>query len=280
VSTTDDDDDDQLLERPRATHSGHPAAPPSTIPPPPGLASNFSDLRPPPLVSWSREGIVKGIRTTTPVALSLIPFGLAFGTLAKHAGIGFTETVLMSGLVFAGAAQFAALGMWSEHVPVMSIVFMTLVLNLRHILMGITLHPWLSKIRRRQSYFSLFFLSDESWVLSVAYFHSGGHNAAFLLGSGSFLFTAWVVSTTLGRFIGSAIAQPERWGLDFTFPATFLFLLTMMWKGRGKRNLIPWTIAAVTALVVARYVPGKWFVLCGALAGSLAGALEGKEAKT
>jgi predicted branched-subunit amino acid permease len=102
-------------------------------------------------------------------------------------------------------------------------------------------------------------------------FDKGKRNAAFLLGSGLVLFIAWVGSTVVGRALGNLIHDPARWGLDFTFTAVFISLLVGLWK--GKSDLLPWVVAAIVAVVTAHWLPGKWCILLGGLAGSVAGVV-------
>jgi predicted branched-subunit amino acid permease len=44
-----------------------------------------------------------------------------------------------------------------------------------------------------------------------------------------------------------------------------------MW--RGAKAAVPWAVAGATALVVAALVPGWWFIMAGAVAGSVTGGL-------
>ena len=64
----------------------------------------------------------------------------------------------MSALVFSGAAQFVVLGLWAVPLPVATIVLATLVVGLRHVLMGAVLAPVFSKLPRLKAYGSVFFM--------------------------------------------------------------------------------------------------------------------------
>jgi predicted branched-subunit amino acid permease len=92
-----------------------------------------------------------------------------------------------------------------------------------------------------------------------------------LLGSGLALFIAWLGATASGYVMGTLVQDPARWGLDFAFPAVIVALLVGMW--RGKSDLWPWAVAAGVAVLAARWLPGKWYILLGGLAGSMAGAI-------
>ncbi len=224
-----------------------------------------------PKVSFNRAGLWEGVRLSLPIALGVVGYGLVFGVLARQAGLSLLEVILMSSLVYAGSSQFAVLSLWVLPLPIVPIIFTTLIVNLRHLLMGASLRPWFSQLRTLPRYASVFFLSDESWALTMSRFAKGGRNGAFLLGSGLLIFVAWVGSTSLGRVLGSFVNDPARWGLDFAFTAAIIALLVGMW--RGKSDLLPWLVAAMVAIAVAQWLPGKWYILLGGLAGSLAGVV-------
>jgi len=221
-------------------------------------------------VAFTRVGLLAGVRQTLPLAASAFAFGLAFGVLARGAGLRLAEVALMSTTVFSGTAQLVVLGLWASPLPSAPILIATLIVGLRHLLLGATLRPWLAGLSPRRAYGALFFLTDESWALSLRAFGSGGRDAAFFLGSGLTMTVAWIGGSVLGRAGGSWLTDPARWGLDFAFTAVFVALLVGSWRGR--RDLLPWAVAAGVALAAHRWLPGRWYILLGALAGSGTGA--------
>jgi 4-azaleucine resistance transporter AzlC len=224
-------------------------------------------------VVFSLAGALRGARRVLPVALSVCAYGLTFGVLARQAGLSVLEVFLMSGLVYAGSAQLIVLSLWTMPLPIGMIALTTLIVNVRNVLLGAALSPWLLRLSALKVYTTCFFLSDENWALTLGEFERGEHDGAFLLGSGLVMYLAWVSSTVLGRTLGTIIQDPAQWGLDFAFSAVFLALLVPLW--RGKVDLLPWLMAVVVAVVSARFVPGKWYILLGALAGSITGAILG-----
>ncbi|MHB1133185.1 MAG: AzlC family ABC transporter permease [Chloroflexota bacterium] len=217
-----------------------------------------------------------GFLQSLPVALSAFTYGLAFGVLALQAGLRLEEAALMSAVVFAGAAQFAALGLWQTPLPILTVVVTTLIVNLRLSLMAVSIHQPLAKLPRALRYGALFVLNDESWALTVGYLTRGGRSAAYLLGSGLALFVAWMAATLVGGVLGSIVDDPARYGLDFAFTAVFLALVVGLWRG-WRRDLLPWLAAAGVAFLAMHLLPGKWYIICGGLAGCLVGAVRDGE---
>jgi 4-azaleucine resistance transporter AzlC len=220
-------------------------------------------------VSFRLAGLLSGAKKIIPLALGDCAYGFAFGVLAQQVHLSVLEVLLMSALVFAGSAQLVALSLWTMPLSPTVIIFTTLLINLRNVLMGISISPWFLRLPRFKAYTTLFLLADENWALTMSEFEHGEHDAAFLLGSGLVMFVVWTSSTVMGRLLGNVISDPERFGLDFAFVAVILALLVNMWK--GKTNLLPWIVAAIVAVITAYLLPGKWYILLGALAGSFVG---------
>ena len=222
-------------------------------------------------VTFTLAGAVAGAKKCVPVEISGCVIGLVFGTLAGQAGLGAGEATLMSAIVFSGAAQFLVLGLWASPLPLAAIVLTTLIVSLRHLLMGAALAPVFSRLSRLKAYGSVYFMADENWALTMGEFDKGRRDAAFLLGGGLLMAVVWTVSTFIGATFGSAIKDPARWGLDFAFTAIFLALIAGMWN--GKSDLLSWTVAAAVSVAAHQLLPGQWYILLGGLAGSLAGVV-------
>jgi 4-azaleucine resistance transporter AzlC len=227
-------------------------------------------------VTFTRRGIGEGFMKSVPVGIGVFAYGLIFGMLAVQAGMSPVQAQLMSLVVFAGASQLMALEFWGPHLPVLSIVLTTFVVNLRHLLMGAAMRDWLVRISPGKSYFSLFFMTDESWALSVKEMASGKKDAAFLLGSGLCIYFFWNLSTFLGAtmtfWIDRYLSDPSVLGLDFAFTAVFIALLTFFWK--GKSQVPVWLAAATVAGLAFVLIPGKWYIIFGGLAGGITGAFK------
>ncbi|MFP9138675.1 AzlC family ABC transporter permease [Devosia sp. XGJD_8] len=215
-----------------------------------------------------------GARACIPVCISVAAYGVVWGVLARGAGLSLFEVILMSGLVFAGSAQFVALDLWSTRpsaLPIGPLILAALIVNLRYLLLTATLRPLFRPDQQWKGAVMMGIVSDETWAMTVGEMARGRGSIAFLLGGGIFAYVVWMAMTVTGHVLGSAIDDPSRYGLDFAFTATFLALLLGMWRGKG--DLVPWIVAALAAIVSAKLVGGSWYILIGGIVGSLAGAL-------
>lgn len=202
-------------------------------------------------------------------------YGAVFGVTARDAGLTAWETALMSAFVFAGAAQFAAVALWSAGASALQIVATTFVVNLRYLLMGASMARFLSKRHGRPLPRAALAalaagLSDESYAVSARRFAAHGPSARYLLAANTLLYVTWLSSSLLGALFGALVANPERYGLDFAFPAAFLAILLPELKERPA--LAAAGAAAAASVLVALYVPGSWYLLSGILAAALVGA--------
>lgn len=220
---------------------------------------------------FSRKGLVAGVRQSAPIALGVFTYGIVFGVLARQSSLGVTEAVLMSASVFAASAQFVVLDLWESPLPVIAIVVTTVAVNLRHLLMGASIQPWLKRLTPHKTYGMLYFLNDESWGLTMRARSNGESDAAFLLGSGLIVFAAWISATVLGVSIGGLIQNPGKYGLDMAFIAVYIALLVGVWDGR--EDAVPVGVAAVVAIAASVVIPGNWYIIIGGLTGSIAGVI-------
>jgi len=218
-------------------------------------------------------GFAAGALTILPLLVAVVVYGLLFGTLAAQKGLSPLETALMSATVFAGASQFVAVEIWTSPPAIVLLGATALMVNLRHVLMGAALAPFLKGWSHGQIYAGLFFLADENWAFALQRSAKGPLTPAYYLGLSLPLYVGWIACTTLGAVFGGLLQDPARYGLDFAFTAVFLTLLVSLWK--GKRSLTPWLASALVAVAAHELLPGVWYIALGGLAGTLVGALQG-----
>jgi 4-azaleucine resistance transporter AzlC len=217
------------------------------------------------------EDLREGFGFALPLIVSVIPFALLWGTLARQAGLSALETSLMAGLVFAGSAQFIAVEIWTAPPAVMTLVLATLIINLRHVLMGAALAPYIRTWGWWRSHAALFFMADEVWALALQKRTRGPLTASFYFAVAATFYIGWLIFTAAGYSAGGLIDDPAAYGFDFAFAAVFLCLIRSFYV--EWRSLLPWAVSALAAALAYSMIEGVWYILVGGLAGALTGAL-------
>ena len=199
------------------------------------------------------------------------PFGMVYAVSALAAGLSFVETLGMSLIVFAGASQFTAVGLFGSGAHPLSIIATTAIINARHLLLAASTASY---IRRSPAWLRAvvaFQLTDETYAVGVQRFTKHGGDAWYQLGSNLSLYIVWFCSTLVGALLGALIPNPGALGLDLIFPLTFIaFTMPMM---RDGVNRVVIMAAAVISVASALWLPGSWYVLITGLLASAIGAV-------
>ena len=221
---------------------------------------------------WSLPGLAEGAWRTAPLLPGTVILAMAFGTIAAQKGLSLTDTVLMNALVFAGAAQLVAIEVWADPLSlgtVASLALLSAIVNARFVLMSASLRPWLGALPAWQVYPPLLLTTDATWIVGMRYRATGGGDASVYAGAGIALWVLWVAAVIPGHLLGAFLSDPKRFGIDLMLPIFFAAMLVQLW--RGPRRAVGWAVAGVVALVTAQLMSGWWFIVIGALAGSIVG---------
>jgi 4-azaleucine resistance transporter AzlC len=205
-----------------------------------------------------------------PAMVAGAPFAALCGALAVPKGLSPAEVGLMSLLVFAGGAQFAAIEMWSFPVPVLALVVSTVLINARHVLMGASLRPKLHALSGWQRVLGCFTLADENWALAERRATVRTISATYFLVMGVVFWANWVVLSLGGALLGPLLGDPKRLGADFAFTAIFIGLIASLRRGRRSDGVL--VASAVTAALSRALIGSPWHVISGALAGIVVAA--------
>lgn len=222
--------------------------------------------------------LAAAFRACLPVAFGYVPLGLAFGVLLVQSGQPVWLAPLMALCVYAGAAQFLAVGLLTAHVPLVDIALATLLLNLRHAFYGVSLVGRLPA-RGLRRWYPVFGLTDETYsLLTGTQPPPGGADAAagqdYVLAVTAINHGWWLLGCTLGALGGVALDAVDTHGLEFTLTALFVVLLVE--QGYAVREPWPFLLAAVASAIAGVLVPPALFLLA-ALALTLAGLLAVRE---
>ncbi len=206
--------------------------------------------------------IKKGTIDALPIVLGYLPVGVAFGLLARQAGLTSAEIGLMSLLVYAGASQFIAVEMILKGMVGLPILITTFLINLRHLLMSSTLSLYFQ--RNRPFILALLSaqLTDESFAMAMSNPSKIENQPQYLLGLQSTSHLAWITGSVLGAFFGGWI-HPQSYGIPFALPALFICLLLL--QLRHLLHFYLMGIAGTLSILFKSFLPGNWYIILTAL---------------
>jgi len=210
-----------------------------------------------------------GLRAGVGFGLAAGLVGVSFGVLAEPL-MGKVAPIVMSAVVFAGAAQFGATAVLVAGGDAITAIAAGTMLNARFLPMGVAAASALRgrSLRRAAEGQAVV---DASWALAVR--GDGPFDRELLLGATIPQYPAWVAGTAIGVLGGSALGDPATLGLDAIFPAFFLGLLAA--ELARPRALAASMIGGAIALALTPVLPPGLPVLL-ASAASLIGLWAGR----
>lgn len=171
----------------------------------------------------------KAFLASIPVLMGYIVLGIAFGMLLVSKGYPWYYALLMSVLIYAGSMQFVAINLLTSGASLISSAFMTLFINARHFVYGLSM---LEKFRDSGKYkpYLIFSLTDETYSLLVSDNHDD-HNYMFYVSL--FNHCYWVLGSVIGGILGSLITINTK-GLDFAMTALFIVIVVEQFLSTDK----------------------------------------------
>jgi 4-azaleucine resistance transporter AzlC len=214
----------------------------------------------------------EGAKAALPIVLGYLPVGMAFGVLARQAGLTPLEAGSMSLLVYAGASQFLAIEMISKSISWFPIVIATFFINLRHLLMSSTLSLHFKGDRLRTLGLLSAQLTDESFAVAMSNPSKISNRPSYLFGLQMTSQIAWIAGSIGGALFGKLIDH-KNFGIPFALSSLFICLLVIQIK--KIRHLWVMVIAGISSIVFKWMLPGNWYILLtGILASGIGIAME------
>jgi 4-azaleucine resistance transporter AzlC len=184
------------------------------------------------------------VRDAATIAAAMIAVGASFGAIAIAYGLPTWVPFLMSTVVFAGGAQFLAIGLFAAGNPLAAVVA-GLLLNTRHLPFGLAVSEAVGP-RWRDRLIGSHLMTDEVVAFTLAAKEPARRRTYWLIGIT--LFTSWNLGTALGVLLGGATGDPAALGLDAAFPAGLIALIMPSLRDRDTR-LVALAGAAVAVLL-------------------------------
>lgn len=208
-----------------------------------------------------RESFRAGLRAGVPFGIASFVLSVTFGVLARGVGFSAVGAIVMSAIVFAGSAQFAAITILGGGGGIAAATAAAALMNSRFLPMGVALAPslpgrWLRRAAQGQT------VVDSSWAMASR--GDGSFDRHFLFGTTVPQYLCWVAGTSLGALGGGVLGDIDRLGLDAVYPAFFLSLL--FGEMRDRRARLVALSGGLVALALVPFTPAGVPVLAASVA--------------
>uniref|UniRef100_A0A5Q0THJ0 Branched-chain amino acid ABC transporter permease n=1 Tax=Vibrio algicola TaxID=2662262 RepID=A0A5Q0THJ0_9VIBR len=186
----------------------------------------------------------QGTLAILPLSIAVLPWGLLAGSYAIDIGLTSLEAQALSAILFAGAAQLVATGMFDANVGIWTMLLTTFFITSRHFLYSVSMREKISPLPARWRLTLGFLLTDELFAIC-------GHQTKtqfqpwFALGAGLSFYLFWNLASLVGIIAGKEIPNLNQWGLEFAVAATFIAIVIPTIKN------LPIFVAVIVALVAS-----------------------------
>ncbi|AWB10286.1 4-azaleucine resistance probable transporter AzlC [Thermodesulfobium acidiphilum] len=185
------------------------------------------------------------ILITMPIMFGYVSGGIAFGLLLTSKDIPWIFAPIMSLFIYAGSMQFIAIQFFLSNTNLITIAIITLLINCRHMLYGLSLLEKFNLTGKFKPYM-IFTLTDETYALLTTLKETNEANKSkFYIYISSLNHFYWVFGTLIGAILGNIIKFNTK-GLDFTLTA--LFLVILIEQIRSYKTRLPLWIGAICAI--------------------------------
>ncbi|MCP2340738.1 AzlC family ABC transporter permease [Actinomadura rupiterrae] len=181
------------------------------------------------------------------VCLAVGATSVSYGAISVASGLPFWFPMVMGALVLAGSSEFLFVGIVGAGGSPIAAALAGLLVNARHMPYGLALPDVLGHGWRR--WLGVHLMNDESVVFALT--RKDPTRSYWTCGVGVLL--CWPLGALLGAGVGSAVHDPNVFGLDAMFPAAILALILPSLRDAGARR--PALLGAVIALACVPVLP-------------------------
>ncbi|MGB0659022.1 MAG: AzlC family ABC transporter permease [Mangrovicoccus sp.] len=219
-----------------------------------------------------RAAFWRGYLDCAPFILIVIPYSMLFGVVARDAGLDLLQTMSMSVLVIAGAAQFTALALLQDQAPVFIALLTSLAVNLRMAMYSAALVPHLGHAPLGMRALMSYLMVDQAFAVAVRTYEDHPDmpqsvKVAYYMGAMMLICPFWYGFSFLGAVIGESI--PAALQLDFAVPVCFIALLAPLL--RSAAHMVA-AFVSVLASIAFAWLPWSLGIIAAALIAMIAGA--------
>lgn len=226
--------------------------------------------------SNNKQAFIDGLKTGIPIGLGYFAVSFSLGIMARKVGLSSIQGFFSSLTTLASAGEFAGFEAIGNKVGYIAIILITLVINIRYLLLGSSLTQKLNPNMKKYHKLGIaFFITDEIFAVSIA--RKGMLNPYFSYGNGLVAAPLWATGTMLGIVFGNLL--PNNIVNAFSVALFGMFLAIIIPKGKDNnviQNLILFSFilsGTFTYTPVLNLIPSSVRIILLTVAISLVAAL-------
>ena len=205
-----------------------------------------------------KKAFKKAFPYTIPVLTGYLFIGTAFGVMYAEKGYSFLWAMFMSIVVYAGSGQYLAVNFFVPGVSFLQVIFLTFMVNVRHVFYGISLVEKFNRFGKSRWYM-VFGLTDETYsLLCTTKVPKDVDEEKFLFAISVLDHSYWVLGSVIGAIAGTLLPISSE-GIEFAMTALFVVIFIEQWT--EKKNRIPEMIGVVVAVIALQIFGASHFVL-------------------
>lgn len=194
------------------------------------------------------EGLKKGI----PIFIGYIPVSFTFGLMAVNGGLPLGLAIFISLSNFTSAGQFAGTALIINGGSLLEIALTTLVINIRYMLMSLSLSQKISfKMPLSLRSIIAFGITDETFT--IAALEEKTISFPFMMGIETGPYLGWIIGTTLGAVSCSFLPQNLENAMGIALYSMFIALVIP--ESRKSKPILIVTLGAVLVSSLLTWAP-------------------------
>lgn len=184
----------------------------------------------------------EAFKESIPVMMGYLVLGFAFGALLVSKDYPIYYALIMSFFIYAGSMQFVTISLLTAKSSLLNAFIMTLVVNARHIVYGLSMLNRFEKMKVLKPYM-IFSLTDETFSLLIKDDQQNKYVSFFI---SLFDQCYWIIGSLIGATISNIITFDSR-GLEFSMTA--LFIVIVIDQIKNSQNHLATKIGFIVSIV-------------------------------
>lgn len=212
-----------------------------------------------------KNDFLRGFQETVPISLPCIVYGALLNYNSSLKGFSILEVIGMAILLFAGSSQFLIVEMWGDTLYSLEILIAVIAINFRYVLMTASLNSLYKDESFLYKMATIHFVADENWAITISKLKKSHITSFFLLGGGFCILAFSCIGMIIDNSFRNIVNISYLMGIDLIVVMIFAIILPNFHE--NKTSLFSWICAGIVAYAGFIFVPGKWYILLGGIAG-------------